>query len=61
MVPYYKYLGLFFSQRLNWSYATKSLNVQSGKALCTIKKLNYRCNGLPLKIAFEIFYTVVVL
>ena len=39
VVPYYKYLGLFFSSRLNWSYATKSLNVQSSKALCTIKNL----------------------
>ena len=60
VVPYYKYLGLFFSSRLNWSYATKLLNVQSSKALCTIKKLNYRCNGLPLKILFEIIDTVVV-
>ena len=27
VVPYYKYLGLFFSSRLNRSYATKCLSV----------------------------------
>ena len=38
VVPYCKYLGLFFSSRLNWYYTTKSLNVQSSKALYIIKK-----------------------
>ena len=28
-VTYYKYLGLFYTPRLNWSYGTKVLCVQS--------------------------------
>ena len=36
------------------------MNEQSNKALCTIKKINYRFNGLPLNILFEIFDTIIV-
>ena len=59
VVPYYKYLGLFFSSRLNWSYATKCLSVQSNKALYMIRMLQNKCHNLPPEVLFEIFDTVV--
>ena len=37
-VSYYKYLGIYFSSRLNWSYAVKSLGVQAQKVVDMIKR-----------------------
>ena len=54
-VPYYKYLGLFFSSRLNWSYGTQNLCIQSHKAINMLKRLIGKCHGLPLDIVFKIF------
>ena len=36
-VTYYRYLGLFFSSRRNWSYAVKTHSMQSEKAVNNIK------------------------
>ena len=55
VVSYYKYLGVCFSSRLSWSFAARSLSVQSQKALSMIKVVLNRCHGLPPDIVFEIF------
>ena len=57
---YYKYLGVFLSSRLNWSFGIKTLCVQSQKAINMIKRLIGTCRGLPHSIIFNIFDTTVV-
>jgi hypothetical protein len=52
---YYKYLGIMFSSRLKWSKATNTLAAQGKKALFSIKKVIYKCNGIPIEVAFELF------
>ena len=59
-VTYYKYLGLFYSSRLSWSYGVKSLSLQSQKSVNMLKCLITRCHGLPQDIIFEIFDTTIV-
>jgi hypothetical protein len=59
-VSYYKYLGIVFSSRLKWSAATKTLAAQSSKALFSIKRMYYKCNGLPIDVAFELFDKMIV-
>ena len=60
MVTYYKYLGLFYSSRLNWSYAVKNLCIQSQKSVNMLKRLIGRCQSLPMNIIFEIFDTTIL-
>ena len=54
-MSYYKYLGIFFSSRLSWSFAARRLSIQAQKALSMIKVILKRCHRLPPDIVFEIF------
>ena len=46
---------MFFSSFLPWSQAAKVLATQCIKALYTIYEYNMKCNGLPIKAAFDLF------
>jgi hypothetical protein len=60
VVPYYKYLGIVFSSRLKWSQAVNTLAAQAQKSVGIIKTLYYKCNGLPIDVAFNLFDKIVV-
>ena len=57
---YYKYLGLMISSRLSWHKATHTLAAQGKKALMSIKRVIYKCNGIDLKVAFELFDSMIL-
>ena len=59
-VTYYKYLGLFYSSRLNWSYGTKTLSIQSQKSVNMLKRVISKCQNLPFKIIFKLFDTTIM-
>lgn len=54
-VNHYKYLGLFFTSKLSWSLAKKTLASQAGKALNSLYLCNAKCGGIPSKIYFDMF------
>ena len=55
VVSMYKYLGLIFTPKLNWSLARKTLASQANKALGLLYMYNKRCGGLPVNINCELF------
>lgn len=55
IVPHYKYVGVLVSSFLSWSLATKTLSLQGTKALNILNCYGKKCNGLPVKCAFELF------
>ena len=57
VVSYYKYLGVFLSSGLNWSWSCTawSPSVQAQKALWMIKVVLSKSQRLPLDMVFEIF------
>ena len=54
-VPYYKYLGLIISTRMNWSIAKRTLSEQANKALYKIMNIDKLCNGIPHQAAMTLF------
>ena len=59
-VSHYKYLRERFSSRLEWSQAIDTLASKAQKSVNVIKTLYYKCNGLPLDLAFNLFDKMVV-
>ena len=59
-VTYYRYLGLFYTSRLNWSYGTRILSIQAQKSVNMLKRVIGQCQGLPYNIVFDIFDTTVM-
>ena len=59
-VSYYKYLGVIFSSKLCWTEAQKTLATQSQKAIHMMKKLEAKCNAIPIETAFELFDRMIV-
>ena len=59
VVSMYKYLGLIFTLKLNWSLARKTLASQANKALGLLYMYNKRCGGLPVNINCELFDKIV--
>ena len=60
VVSMYKYLGLIFTPKLNWSVARKTLASQAYKALGLLHMHNKRCGGLPVNINCELFDKIVL-
>ena len=60
VVSMYKYLGLIFTPKLNWSVARKTLASQANKALGLLYMYNKRCGGLPVNINCELFDQIVL-
>ena len=60
VVSMYKYLGLIFTPKLNWSVVRKTLASQANKALGRLYMYNKRCGGLPVNINCELFDTIVL-
>ena len=56
VVTYYKYLGLMFSSRLNWSEACKNLALQASKAVIPILHLLRKNKFITFSTACSIFY-----
>ena len=56
----YKYLGLIFTPKLNWSVARKTLASQANKALGLLYMYNKRCGGLLVNINCELFDKIVL-
>ena len=59
-VTYYKYLGMFFSSSIKWSYPLKVLSQQATKAMYVIYKMKHKCSVLPLDVAFNLFDKMVL-
>ena len=59
-VSYYKYLGITFSSRLNWSYALKIIASQSQRALLKINAIFGKCGDMPVSLGLELFDKLVV-
>ena len=55
IVNEYKYLGVYFTTKLKWSKATKTLAQQASKALHMLYVYERKCDGLPLVTALELF------
>ena len=55
IVSEYKYLGIIFSAKLNWSKATKTLASQANKAAAVLNIAGRKCGGLPKDVALELF------
>ena len=55
IVSEYKYLGIIFSTKLNWSKATKTLASQANKAASVLNIAGRKCGGLPKDVALELF------
>ena len=55
IVNCYKYLGIFFTVKLNWSLAKKTLASQAKKALNLFQRFRYKCGVLPGNIANDLF------
>ena len=47
IVNEYKYLGVYFTTKLKWSKATKTLAQQASKALHMLYVYERKCDGLP--------------
>ena len=55
MVSSYKYLGIFFTSKLKWSQAKRSLAAKARKAIFLIKQVQYKCGFLPFSTAMNLF------
>ena len=60
IVPYFKYLGLMITSRLNWSLAQKTLANQAAKSLFVIKKANLASGGLNPDVLLNLFDKLIV-
>ena len=60
IVNRYKYLGMFFTVKLNWSLAKNTLAMQAKKALNMLRRYTYKCGVLPGNIACELFDKMVL-
>ena len=55
VVTYYRYLGLIFSSRNNWSKALLTLGAQAEKALKCIRTMFWKLGHPNVDVAFKIF------
>ena len=63
VVANYKYLGVMFSNTLQWVAAQNALTKQGNKALINVYKLDSMCGGMPPPppvTAFNLFHKIVV-
>ena len=60
VISMYKYLGLIFTPKLNWSMVKKTLASQANKALGLLYMHNKRCGGLPVNRNCELFDKIVL-
>lgn len=60
VVSYYKYLGVLFSCRLNWSSATKILAQQGKKSFMSLRRRTRLLGNLSYEHFFKIFDTMIV-
>ena len=51
VVSSYKYLEIFFTSKLKWSQAKRSLAAQARKAIFLIKQVQYKCGFSPFSTA----------
>ena len=59
VVPFYKYLGVYFSSRLSWSKTHLMLSLQARKAMNYILRLRKHFGTLQINDMFRIFYATV--
>ena len=59
VVPYYKYLGAFFTPTLSWSKTQDTLRLQATKAVASIYTFQKRFGYFHLKDAFKLFDSIV--
>ena len=59
-VPFYKYVGLMTTSRLNWTLAQKTLACQATKSIFVIKKANVVSGGLPPDMLINLFDKLVL-
>ena len=55
VVSSYKYLEIFFTSKLKWPQAKRSLAAQARKAIFLIKQVHYKCGFLPFSTAMNLF------
>ena len=60
VVTYYRYLGLIFSSRNNWSKALLTLGAQAEKALKCIRTMFWKLGHPNVDVAFKIFDSRIV-
>ena len=60
VVSYYKYLGITFSSRLNWSCVLKTIALQSNRAILKINAIFGKCGDMPVSLGLELFDKLVV-
>jgi hypothetical protein len=58
VVSYYKYLGVIFSCRLNWSTCCRTLAAQAHKATSMVKRCLSKCDYDPT-VAFKLFDSMI--
>ena len=54
VVSSYKYLGIFFTSKLKWSQAKRSLAAQARKVIFLIKQVQHKCGFLPFSAAMNL-------
>ena len=59
IVNKYKYLGLMFTPKLNWTSGEKILISQAMKAAGLIYSYNYKCGHLPVQVAITLFEKII--
>ena len=59
VVPFYKYLGVYFSSRLSWSKTHLMLSLQARKAMNYILHLRKHFGPLQINDMFKIFHATV--
>ncbi|CAG2242681.1 unnamed protein product [Mytilus edulis] len=59
VVSYYKYLGIYFSNRLKWTYCCKTLRMQCEKALNMIKHCMCKLGTRDINLGFKLFDSMV--
>ncbi|CAC5403534.1 unnamed protein product [Mytilus coruscus] len=59
VVSYYKYLGIYFSNRLTWTCCCKTLRIQREKALNMIKHCMCKLGTRDINLGFKLFDSVV--
>lgn len=55
VVPFYKYVGLITTSRMNWMLAQKTLATQAAKSMFVIKKAHTASGGLMPNVLFRLF------
>ena len=59
VVPFYKYLGVYFTPKLSWTLTVDKLCLQASKASNTILRYQQKFGRLPPKDMFKIFDSMV--